>query len=117
MMVCSVRSSGGSTTDPPDDLTEQTIIGGWNLTGSATTGYSTVGTITFIDDGTFTYNYTVYEPGGSSHPGGGTGTWTLSGDYLTMTFDAGAVYQGQASGDAKAFTMLSDNGWTLNFAR
>jgi hypothetical protein len=107
------NNNGGSG----EELTERTIVGFWNVTGSATSGATTVGTFTYNEDETYSYTFDTTFSDGSTNDTSGTGTWTLNGTNLILTFDAGAVYNGTASGDSDAFTMVSDNGWTLNFKR
>jgi len=100
---------GGGDNGEPQDLTEKTIEGAWNVSGSHTDGRTASGNITFNKDKTYSYYL--------SDAGDGTGNWTLDGTNLTLTFDEGAVYTGTATGDSNAFVMVSDNGWTLNFTR
>lgn len=100
---------GGSA----EELTSSTIVGSWSVTGSSTYGSTTSGTITFNNGGSYTYTLNTSGYGAES----GSGTWTLSGSNLNMRFDAGAVYNGTATGNSRNFTMNSSNGWTLNFSR
>ncbi|MFZ2632013.1 MAG: lipocalin family protein, partial [Desulfosalsimonadaceae bacterium] len=108
---------GGGGHDEPQDLTEKTIEGNWNVSGSSTFGWTTSGNITFNENGSYTYVLHDKAPDQPVTDDSGSGTWTLVGTTLTLNFDAGAVYNGTATGDSDAFTMVSDNGWTLNFAR
>ena len=110
---------GGGGDSHSEALTEQTIVGTWDVTGTSTEGSTLSGTIIFYSNQTYSYNWTQYFSGSSTPtPGSGSGTWTLSGTYLTMNFDGGAVYEGQASGNSKNFTLVATNNpWTLNFKR
>ena len=101
-----------------EELTERTILGLWNKNGNHSEGHTSEGTFTFNEDGSFS-TYTVYtwtdRPTSESSD---IGTWTLNGTNLTLTYQAGAVYNGTASGDSDAFTMVATNNpWTLNFKR
>jgi hypothetical protein len=109
----SSSSSGGSA----QELTEQTIAGNWGVTGSHTGGSTTTGNVTYNDNGSYTYNFRTIFSNNSTSDDSGSGTWTLNGDNLILNFDAGAVYNGTATGNSKSFTMVSTNGWTLNFSR
>ena len=96
------------------------ILGLWSFTGVSPfrTAY---GEMTFYANGTFGTTYVdsvigfdgcigtfVYDPG----TGALAMTWTFC-DYG----GAGAVYAGRAIGDTSSFTMISGNGWTLNFSK
>ena len=107
------NNNGGSG----EELTERTIAGFWTVTGSTNDGATTEGTFTYNENGTYSYTFDSILSDGAPSETSGTGTWTLNGTNLVLNFDAGAVYNGTASGDADAFTMISDNGWTLNFKR
>lgn len=104
-----VAGGGGGGSGGGEELTSQTILGGWSVSGSHTDGRTTSGTVTFNDGGGYSYNF--------SDSGSGSGSWNLSGTNLVMSFDKGAVYNGTVSGDSKNFTMKSSNGWTLNYSR
>ena len=108
---------GGGGHDEPQDLTEKTILGDWNINGSSTGGSTTTGDFTFNKDSSFSAFFRVHYSDGSTEEMSNVGTWTLNGTNLILTFDAGAVYNGTATGDSDAFTMVSTNGWTLNFTR
>ncbi len=100
------------------ELTEKTIVGFWNLTGSNNSeGSTTEGSLTYNANESYSYQFLTTYSDSSTHNGSGTGTWILADDDLTLNFDAGAVYNGIASGDSDSFTMVSSNGWTLNFTR
>ena len=107
------NNNGGSG----EELTERTIAGFWTVTGSTNDGAMTEGTFTYNENGNYSYTFDSILSDGTPSETSGTGTWTLNGTNLVLNFDAGAVYNGTASGDADAFTMISDNGWTLNFKR
>ncbi len=102
-------SGSSSSDDGGSALTTSTILGNWGVSGSHPGGRTTSGNINFGSGGG--YSYTL------AGSGSGTGTWSLSGTNLTLRFDAGAVYNGTASGSSNNFTMVSSNGWTLNFSR
>ncbi|RJP84594.1 MAG: hypothetical protein C4518_18955 [Desulfobacteraceae bacterium] len=108
---------GGGNDGEPQDLTEKTIEGDWNVNGSSIYNWTTFGNITFNGNGTYSYSLRDKAPDQPPSDSSGTGTWTLVGSNLTLTFDAGAVYNGTATGDSNSFRMVSDNGWTLNFIR
>lgn len=101
-------SSSSSSDDGGSTLTSRTILGNWNFSGTSKYGSSDSGTMVFYDNGRITAN------GRNSK---GSGSWSLSGTNLTIHWDAGAVYNGTASGNSNRFTMVSSNGWTLNFSR
>jgi hypothetical protein len=104
--------------DSGEDLTEQTITGNWNVTGTSIYDWSTRGPVYFNENGSFTYDLTNTEPDGTISNSSGSGTWTLNGSNLTLNFDRGAVYTGTATGDSDAFVMVDNNiGWTLTFKR
>jgi hypothetical protein len=101
-----------------EDLTEKTILGFWNLTGSSTGGATLEGDFTFNTNETFSYDWVTTWSDNSTSESNGTGTWTLTGTNLVLNYDAGAIYNGTASGDSDAFTMVAtNNSWTLNFKR
>jgi hypothetical protein len=106
---------GGGTLDT--HITQQTLAATWGVTGSSTWGATTSGTIPLSPGGTYTYNLSTVQPGRPATTQTGTGTWTLSGSTLSLRFDAGAVYTGTTQGDSTNFSMVCDNGWTLNFSR
>jgi hypothetical protein len=105
-------SSGGSTGG--GTITTQSLVATWGFTGSNASGTTGSGTIQLNSGGSYTYNYTQSN---LQTPQTGSGTWTLNGSTLTLTFDAGAVYQGTAQGNSTNFSMVCSNGWTLNFTR
>ena len=112
--VAAAASSSDDDDSSARELNSNTILGSWNVTGSSTSGSTTSGTITFQDGGRFTYSLNT--PGTGNQSGGGS--WTLSGSNLNMRYDAGAIYNGTASGNSRSFTMVAtNNGWTLNFSR
>ncbi|MFH1155989.1 MAG: lipocalin family protein [Pseudomonadota bacterium] len=116
--AAAIGSSGGGGGSHGEVLTEGTIVGYWNITGSnAAAGSTTAGNITFNDNGSYTYVLNSTFSDGSTNSSSGGGQWTLTGTNLDLTFDAGAVYDGTASGNSNSFTMVSSNGWTLNFTR
>jgi hypothetical protein len=115
--VAAASSSSGGGGSSPEDLTEKTIAGNWSVTGSHTGGATTNGNFTYIDNGSYTYNFSTIFSDNSTSETSGSGTWTLDEDNLILNFDAGAVYNGIATGDSSSFTMVSTNGWTLNFSR
>jgi hypothetical protein len=115
--------SGGSTSvsasPTPTALTNQSIVSLWNTSGSHnSSGQTTDGKLTFNSDGSYSYTLVTHRTGGlADAPAQGVGTWALNGTNLILTFDRGAIYNGTASGNSVNFTMVSSNGWTLNFAR
>ncbi len=109
-------SSSSSTLDT--NITTQTLAATWGITGTRpASGSTTSGTIVMSPAGTYTYSLTTIHPGSSPSTGTGTGRWSLTGSSLTLTFDAGAVYNGTAQGNSTNFSMVCSNGWTLNFSR
>ncbi|MEW6079121.1 MAG: lipocalin family protein [Thermodesulfobacteriota bacterium] len=109
---------GGGGNKQPEDLTERTITGPWSVTGNSIYDWTTSGDMNFNDNGSFTYNLHSILPDNSTTDSVGNGQWTLVGTTLTLNFDGGAVYNGTASGDSDAFTMVDNNiGWTLYFSR
>jgi len=126
--AAAVSSSSSSSSDDDngnnnnngtgEELTEKTIVGFWNINGNNNSeGSTTDGTLTYNENETYSYQFLTTYSDNSTYNGSGTGTWILTDDDLTLNFDAGAVYNGIASGDSDAFTMVSSNGWTLNFTR
>jgi hypothetical protein len=111
-------SSSHHDSGPAEDLTSQTIVGTWNLSGEDTThGSTATGQFTFNSDGTFLAETTEII-GGETQELSAPGTWTLVGSELTLNYNAGAVYVGQATGDSKNFTLdATNNPWTLRFSR
>lgn len=108
-VAAAASSSSDDDNSSAQPLDSNTILGGWNISGSSTDGRTTTGTITFQQGGRFAYSLTNAS---------GAGTWSLSGSTLRMVYDAGAVYNGTASGNSKNFTMVAtNNNWTLNFSR
>jgi hypothetical protein len=115
--IAAVASSSSSDDDNHggEALSPQTILGLWSLNGTHSAGATTTGSMTFNDNSTFSAHFDNYPDG--------NGTWSLSGTNLILSFyggdadDAGAVYNGTVSGNSQQFTMVSDNGWTLNFSR
>jgi hypothetical protein len=106
-------SSSHHSSAPAEELTQQTILGTWSLNNSHTDGRTSTGQITFNNDGSMLARFI-----GTDYDYEAEGTWTLNGSQLTLHFDAGALYEGQASGDSKNFTLVAtNNGWTLNFSR
>ena len=115
-------SGGGSSSNGGgEQLSEKTILGNWKVQATHPDGRTARGDFRFDEDGTFSYtNRHVTRADGSSYtPDNTGGNWTLSGNYLSYTFvPGGAVYQGTASGDSRAFRMVADNNdWTQNFTR
>jgi hypothetical protein len=101
-----------------EELTEKSIVGYWNLDGTSTEGSTTEGSFTFNEGNSFSYSFITTNTDNSNREASGEGTWTLSGTDLVLNFDAGAIYEGVASGDSDAFTMVAtNNSWTLNFKR
>lgn len=106
---------GGSSST---ELTEDTIVGTWDVYGTYSSGESTTeGSITFNENESYSYSLKTTYSDDSTEDSSGTGTWSLSGTDLTLTFDQGAIYSGTVSGNATAFTMDSSNGWKLDFSR
>lgn len=110
---------GGSSNGGGEPISEKTILGNWKVQASHPDGSRARGDFRFNEDGTFTYtNRHLTRPDGSTiTPANTGGNWTLSGNFLTYTFYEGAVYQGTASGDSRAFSMTAGNNWTQNFTR
>jgi hypothetical protein len=94
---------GGGT----DDLTSTTILGYWNFEGNRRDGVRRTGDMTFNADGS--QDYTVTDADGQSN-GSGTGTWTLSGTFLTITFQTMSTWSGTATGNSDAFTLDTSTG-------
>ncbi len=117
--AAAIGGGGGGSSSGGKELTEDTIVGTWSVTGSHPAGSTTSGKITYNENGSFSYNLSTLHLGDTSpSTEAGGGNWSLSGTYLTMNFDAGAIYEGYASGDSKSFVLDStNNGWTLNFKR
>jgi hypothetical protein len=110
-------SSSHNDSGPAEDLTSQTIVGTWNLSGDSTDGNTATGQFTFNSDGTFLAE-TTEVINGEVQEFSNPGTWTLVGSELTLNYDAGAIYVGQATGDSKNFTLdATNNPWTLRFSR
>lgn len=104
--------SGGDTT-----ITQQTLVATWGITASSTWGATSSGTIILRSGGSYTYDLNTTQPGQATTHEAGSGTWSLSGTSLTLTFDQGAVYYGTAQGTSQSFSMSCSNGWTLHFSR
>jgi len=110
----------GGGNNEPQDLTEKTITGDWNVTGSRPDGYTMRGDFTLKDNGVFTYNTISTTPMGEESTQAGDGTWTLNGTYLTLVVNTtnGAGFEGTAVGDSNAFSLYSaDNEFTLYLTR
>ena len=110
----------GGGNNEPQDLTEKTIAGDWNVTGSRPDGYTMRGDFTLKDNGVFTYNTISATPTGEESTQAGDGTWTLNGTYLSLVVNAtnGAGFEGTAVGDSNAFSLYSaDNEFTLYLTR
>ena len=88
-------------------LTPTTILGQWDFAGKRRDGVSRTGNITFLNDGV--QNYTVRDADGQAN-GSGTGTWTLSGTTLTITFQTISTLSGAVSGDSEAFVLDTSSG-------
>jgi hypothetical protein len=110
-------SSSSHSSAPAQELTSQTIVGTWSLSGDSTTGNTATGQFSFNSDGTFLAETTEII-NGNEQQFTSPGTWSLVGTELTLNYDAGAIYVGQASGDSKNFTLnATNNPWTLRFSR
>jgi hypothetical protein len=94
-------------------LTTGTIVSSWIISGSSGANMA-AGTIQFLPSGILSYSVTET---GISTVETGTGTWALAGSKLTIIYDKGAIYTGTAAGTSANFTMVSTNGWTMNFLR
>lgn len=118
-----VAASGGSgsssshSSSPAQELTSQTIVGTWNLSGDSTRGDTATGQFSFNSDSSFLAETTEIIDG-NEQQFSSPGTWSLVGTELSLNYDAGANYVGQASGDSKNFTLTATNNpWTLRFSR
>jgi hypothetical protein len=99
---------GGGGGSDAEDLDETTILGDWKFAGERRDGVRRTGTTTFNDDGT--HDYTVKDADGQSD-GSGTGTWTLSGNNLAMTFPGTiAALGGTVSGNSRKFNFDTTSG-------
>jgi hypothetical protein len=109
---------GGGGGGEAEELTATTILGDWKFSGERRDGVRRSGTTTINDDGT--HDYTVKDADGQSD-GSGTGTWTLSGTSLTMTFPGTiSTLSGTTSGNSRKFTLdttLGSNHGVYNFTR
>jgi hypothetical protein len=109
---------GGGGGGEAEELTATTILGDWKFSGERRDGVRRSGTTTVNDDGT--HEYTVKDADGQSD-GSGTGTWTLSGTSLTMTFPGTiSTLSGTTSGNSRKFTLdttLGSNHGVYNFTR
>lgn len=120
MSLLSVAGCGGGDESEARSLgttiTQQTLVAAWDVSGTHTKGSTTRGIITFRSDGSFGYDLDVAHSGATSRNGTGDGVWTFDGSSLSLIFDVGAAYQGNAQGVSTRFSMFCDNGWTLNFS-
>ena len=113
---CGGGDGGDSTT-----ITQQALIGTWDITGSHKDNYSVIGTISFGAEEALTYD--LFQVNHNPPPAQrpiilvGAGTWRLNGSSLTMNFDNGVVYEGIPQGNSSNFSLACSNGWTLNFSR
>jgi hypothetical protein len=113
-------SSSSHSSSAAEELTPQTILGTWNLSGQNTVGSTATGTFTFNSNGRFTADTTEKIGDNDAADYYYEGDWSLDGTELTLAYDLGAEYIGQASGDSKNFSMTATNQsypWTLNFSR
>ncbi|MEW6079122.1 MAG: lipocalin family protein [Thermodesulfobacteriota bacterium] len=98
----------------PEPLTSDTIVGFWNFDGYRYDGIHRWGDITFNSNGTHTYN--VVDADGQN-TGSGTGTWSLSGSALIITFSGMSTWDGFASGDSESFYMSTYSHGNYTFTR
>ncbi len=99
-------SSGGGGSDA-EDLTETTILGDWDFSGDRRDGVRRTGNITFNEDGTHVYSV---KDDGQSDADNASGTWSLSGTSLTITFQTMSTWVGTATGNSKKFTLDTSSG-------
>jgi len=100
-------NDGGGGGEEPEALTATTILGRWDFEGERRDGVRRTGTINFAEGGTHTY--TVRDADGQSD-GSGTGTWSLTGTSMTVTFESMSTWVGSVSGDSKAFILDTTSG-------
>jgi hypothetical protein len=115
--VAAVSGGGGGGGGEPEALTPTTILGYWDLEGTRRDGVRRTGTITFNDNGT--HEYFIKDADGQSDASG-TGTWTLAGTDLTITFQTMSTWIGSVSGNSTAFTLDTSSGsnhGTYNFTK
>jgi hypothetical protein len=73
-------------------VNSRTIIGSYNIGGDAAPGI-----MTFSPDGTLTWNQPSFSISG-------TGTWTLIGKHLSITFSGGGIQEGDIQGNPFSFS-------------
>jgi hypothetical protein len=122
LVALSVMASGCGGGDGGDStaITQQTLVGKWDIRGSHTDGYSLTGKISLGAEGALSYELVqlnLNQPGLKPIVLIGAGTWTFNGSSLLLTFEYGVVSEGIPQGNSNNFSMVCSNGWTLNFSR
>ena len=102
------------TPTPSPTLDQSTILGNWNYAGTRFDGVARSGNMTFNAGGSTAYF--MSDADGQVNQSG-TGTWTLSGTNLTVTFDTLSTWNGTVTGDDSEFTFSNTGHGTYNFTR